>query len=66
MCMQCVAEGVTYVGGAVGALQVMKVRARHSRLAIAATRWQARSNATATAMSSIDQSFEAEPTAPLS
>ena len=28
MCMQCVAEGVTYVGGAVGALQVLKVRAR--------------------------------------
>ncbi len=30
MCMQCVAEGVTYVGGAVGALQVLKVRARAS------------------------------------
>jgi hypothetical protein len=32
MCMQCVAEGVTYVGGAVGALQVLKVRARGARL----------------------------------
>ena len=32
MCMQCVAEGTTYVAGAVGALQVLKVRARSSRL----------------------------------
>jgi hypothetical protein len=32
MCMQCVAEGVTYVGGAVGALQVLKARARGARL----------------------------------
>lgn len=31
MCMQCVAEGTTYVGGAVGALQVLKVRARGVR-----------------------------------
>ena len=31
MCMQCVAEGVTYVGGAVGALQVLKMRARGAR-----------------------------------
>ncbi len=31
MCMQCVAEGATYVGGAVGALQVLKLRARSSR-----------------------------------
>jgi hypothetical protein len=32
MCMQCVAEGATYVGGAVGVLQVLKVRARGARL----------------------------------
>jgi hypothetical protein len=31
MCMQCAAEGATYVGGAVGALQVLKVRARGRR-----------------------------------
>jgi hypothetical protein len=31
MCMQCVANGVVYVGGAVGALQVLKVRARRQR-----------------------------------
>ena len=29
--MQCVADGATYVGGAVGALQVLKVRARRRR-----------------------------------
>jgi hypothetical protein len=29
MCAACVAQGVTYVGGAVGALQVMRARARH-------------------------------------
>jgi hypothetical protein len=29
--MQCVAEGGVYVGGAVGALQVLKVRARAAR-----------------------------------
>lgn len=33
MCLQCVAEGSTYVGGAVGALQVLKVRARSRRRA---------------------------------
>lgn len=31
MCLQCVADGATYVGGAVGALQVLKVRARRRR-----------------------------------
>jgi hypothetical protein len=29
--MQCVAEGITYVGGAMGVLEVMKVRARSAR-----------------------------------
>ena len=28
MCMQCVANSAIYVGGAVGALQVLKVKAR--------------------------------------
>lgn len=32
MCLQCVAEGSAYVGTAVGALQVMKLRARSRRL----------------------------------
>jgi hypothetical protein len=31
MCAACVAQGVTYVGGAIGALQVMRVRARVRR-----------------------------------
>ena len=31
MCMQCVAEGVTYVGGRWARPQVLKVRARSSR-----------------------------------
>ena len=33
MCANCVAQGAAYVGGAVGALQVMRARARHRRLA---------------------------------
>jgi hypothetical protein len=32
MCANCVAQGAAYVGGAVGALQVMRARARHRRL----------------------------------
>jgi hypothetical protein len=32
MCASCVAQGVAYVGGAVGALQVMRARARMRRL----------------------------------
>ncbi len=32
MCMQCVAGGVVYVGGAVGVLQVLKARARRARV----------------------------------
>jgi hypothetical protein len=31
MCASCVAQGVTYVGGAVAGLQVMAVRARRRR-----------------------------------
>jgi hypothetical protein len=31
MCAACVAQGVTYVGGAVTALQVMAVRAKSKR-----------------------------------
>lgn len=31
MCATCVAQGVTYVGGALAALQVMAARARASR-----------------------------------
>jgi hypothetical protein len=31
MCATCVAQGVTYVGGAVGALQVMRIKARLRR-----------------------------------
>jgi hypothetical protein len=31
MCAACVAQGVTYVGGAIGALQVMRIRARVRR-----------------------------------
>ena len=33
MCVSCVAQGIVYVGGAVGGLQVMAHRARHKRLA---------------------------------
>ena len=33
MCVNCVAQGIVYVGGAVGGLQVMAHRARHKRLA---------------------------------
>lgn len=36
--MQCVGEGATYVGGAIGALQIMKVRASRSRAAAAIRR----------------------------
>lgn len=32
MCMQCIANGAVYVGGAVGALQVLRVRAKRQRL----------------------------------
>ena len=32
MCVNCVAEGIVYVGGALGGLQVMAVRARSKRL----------------------------------
>ena len=32
MCATCVAQGVTYVGGALAGLQVMAVRARARRL----------------------------------
>lgn len=31
MCATCVAQGVTYVGGALGALQVMRAKARLRR-----------------------------------
>ena len=33
MCVNCVAQGAVYLGGAVGGLQVMAARARHKRLA---------------------------------
>ena len=33
MCAACVAQGITYVGGAVGALQVAAFRARRRRIA---------------------------------
>lgn len=43
MCASCVAQGVTYVGGAVAGLQVMAVRAR---------RWRVRSPASDQGLSS--------------
>lgn len=31
MCAACVAQGITYVGGAVGSLRLMAARAEHKR-----------------------------------
>lgn len=31
MCAACVAQGITYVGGAVGTLRLMAARAEHKR-----------------------------------
>jgi hypothetical protein len=31
MCAACVAQGITYVGGAVGTLRLMAARAEHNR-----------------------------------
>jgi hypothetical protein len=47
MCVQCIADGGTYVAAAAGALQIMKVRATRRRLGSATERVDQASTETA-------------------
>ena len=54
--MQCVGEGATYVGGAIGALQIMKVRASRTRVAAAIRRPPAAAAPQASTDAALDRS----------